>query len=123
MEMAPTGLQDRQVVADTTVPETSLATRSHPHQHSGRLWYRTADQFPLDNPNAGRWIAWPHRAEVVTDQHEAEAAIHLVVVMAQEEATAGQGVLRRVALGEVDTLVKGVEGTVLAAEVVLEWAA
>ena len=36
--------------------------------------------------------------------------------MAQEEATAGQGVLRRVALGEVDTLVKGVEGTVLAAE-------
>lgn len=58
------------------------------------------------------------------DQHEAEEAIHLGVVMVQEEVTAGQGVLpRRVALGEVDTLVTGVEGTVLAVEVVSEWPA
>lgn len=58
------------------------------------------------------------------DQHEAEEAIHLGAVMVHEEVTAGQGVLpRRVALGDVDTLVTDVEGTVLAVEVVSEWPA
>lgn len=122
--MAPMGLQDRGVMVDTKVPETSSATRYPPHRHLDRLWQQKAGRLPLDNLDVVRWIAWLRQAEVAMDQHEAEEAIHLGAVMVQEEVTAGQGVLlRRVALGEVDTLVTDVEGTVLAVEVVSEWPA
>src|SRR4051812_17613108 len=104
-----TALQGRGVMADTMVHETSLAIHYRLPKPLDHHWQRTACQ----TSQTIKWIIRPHQAEVVTDQPEAEEAIHPVEVMVHE-ATAGQGALLNEAdLDEEDTTVKDAEGTVL----------
>jgi hypothetical protein len=111
-------LQGRGVMVDMMAHETSLATRYHLPKRLDHHWQRTACR----TSRTIKRIVCPHQGEVATDQHEAEEAIHPVEVMVQEGATADRGVLPSgAALDEEDTMVKGVEGTVLVVEEALAW--
>lgn len=119
MEVSDMDLQDQGAMADTKVLEMNSGTHYHPHRHSGPFQQRTAGPIPQDSPDRVRWIVCLYKAEVVMDQHAAEEATRLVVVMVKEE----EALLHQVALGEVATLVRDAEGMVLAVEVASEWAA